>query len=215
VSTVEPDGLVRNTEVIQPRLLCDDQIRTGELVVPSKNYREWSAAREGGSALRVQFGGQHAGPQNYAIRIRLSASQPPRHSRRSLRESHHPQLYVLPGNGRKNLFIELIEVSHVVVDFAVAIFGRHPRCTHGRVGGVRSCLWRSEVIARESFGCDEEAVVALERQEPRQKPRRQLSMTVTHDPHFAERSVERAHHGVPRRTRDSDMALFEAAHRFR
>ena len=32
MSTVEPDGLVRNTEVIQPRLLCDDQIRTGELV---------------------------------------------------------------------------------------------------------------------------------------------------------------------------------------
>jgi len=62
VSTVEPDGLVGDSEVIEPRLLSGDQIRTGELVGPAQDYREWSAAREGSSALRVQLRGQHAGP---------------------------------------------------------------------------------------------------------------------------------------------------------
>ena len=76
---------------------------------------------------------------------------------------------------------------------------------------MRPSLWRRQVVARESFGRDEESIFALDRNEARQKARSQLTVSMADDPHLGEGCVEGAHHGVARGPWDAKMLLFEAA----
>ena len=72
-------------------------------------------------------------------------------------------------------------------------------------------LRRRQVVAGQRFRRDEESVVTLDRNEARQKSRRELAVSVTNDPHFGERCIERAHHRVARGPWNAEVPLFECA----
>lgn len=70
--------------------------------------------------------------------------------------------------------------------------------------------WR-QVITRQRFGRNEQAIWTLQGKKPRQKSRRQLPVPVTYEPYFGQLRVRRTKQRVPRRARNLEVALVEYA----
>ena len=211
MTAVEADYLVRDTKLFQSRLLRRDQIRFGEVVLPPEYDRERRTSRQRGCVLGSELGRQQPRPQDYAIGIHLPARYPARDSGSPLRKTKNPKPDSFAGHNRKDLVMEQVEIADVVFDLVLPIFRRHPARAYRSIWRVWPSLWRRQVVARESFGRNEESIFAFDWDKARQKARRQLTVSMADDPHLGEGCVERAHHRVARGPWDAKMPLFEAA----
>lgn len=107
--------------------------------------------------------------------------------------------------------MQQIEIVHIVLYLELAILRGHPAGADWRAWRMRSSDRRQEVVARQRLRSDEKAVGALERQKAGEEPSGQLTVAMTHDPHFAQLRFERAHNRIPRGPRNLEVALLEGA----
>lgn len=198
-------------KLLEPRFLRGDKLWLGEFVVRSQHDRQRRAPGKTRGRLHVELRRQKTGVKYDAIRVDIPPSHPPCNSRRALGKAEHPQSHPRAIYDGEYLAMEGVKIIHVIIDLELPILGSHPA---GADGGVR-WMWaanrRREVIARERFRSNKEAVASLEGQETREKASGQLPMTMADDPHFRQSPVECAHNGVARRPRDLKVALLEGA----
>lgn len=76
---------------------------------------------------------------------------------------------------------------------------------------MRTSLRGGQVIAGKGFRCNEESILALDRNEASQKTRSELTMSVTDYPHLGKRCIEGTHHRVTCGPRNAKVPLFEGA----
>jgi len=214
MSTLESDGRVPDLQLRQPCFLSRDELRLGELIVGAENDRERRSSCQTGRCVRIEFGRQQPGVKHYAVRIYISARDPTGNGGRTLREAEHPQSHLGSIHYGENFVMEPIEITHVVLNLALAILRGHPARADGHRCGVRAHARRLEVESRQGFRSNEEAIGPLQGQETRKEPSGQLTMTMADDPYFVQVHIERAHDRIPRGPRDLQVALLESANHF-
>src|ERR1041384_7456569 len=84
---------------------------------------------------------------------------------------------------------EQIQIRHIVDDFRVSAFARHPRRTHARVALIPALGNRVEVETRKTFRRDDQSRSVIERCELLEEAIRELTVSVTHDPQLARKTV--------------------------